>query len=419
MAEHLFFPEKSEKPLRIEYKGPLYDGGEWDDYPTRHGWRDEKGDIDRISFTLENKKEVACWLYFGMLFYVFGEKLNQADFLLSEESEDDLEGPKQFLTTTHLRDYVDNVQEWKNKRYGERAVTIVEKVCTELEAFKHTLRDEMKLAIRLICHALWNASVKRDGPRTQPEHVSKRLLSDTYETVRMIRSGWCPWEVMKARFTGCHVDTIAYLLQLNRRKPTWDTRTHLECGLTECVAHNIDESNYLMRHVTEGCGCDHIQADVEQLHTVLKDGGIPLVKITPMGGEEGDAEFKIEIVRKRPGRNYVAISHVWSDGMGNPNGNSLLNCQVRLLYEQARRLVTDKEYIPRKVGDPLEHIETGISRLAHFAFSQARGKEESVLVWIDTLCIPHQRDARSLAIQRIRQVYLDGMFIDLSQGSRA
>lgn len=71
--------------------------------------------------------------------------------------------------------------------------------------------------------------------------------------------------------------------------------------------------------------------------------------------------------------------------------------------------MTDKEYIPRQVGDPLEHIETGVSRLVHFAFSQARGKDKSVLVWIDTLCIPHQRDMRSLAIQRIRQVYLDGM----------
>ncbi|OKL58949.1 hypothetical protein UA08_05525 [Talaromyces atroroseus] len=379
MAEHLFFPEKPEKPLRIEYTGPLYDGGEWDEYPTRHGWKKGNGDIEWLGFLLAHAKEVECWLYFGMLFYVFGETLNQADFLRKEESEE-------LLTTTHLCDYVDNVQEWKKKKYGERAVTIVDKVCKELETFKDSLRDEMKLAIRLICQALWNTSVKRDGPRPQPEHVSRWLLSDTYETVRMIKSEWCPWEVMKSRFTGCHVDTMAYLLQLNRRKPAWDNRTHVACGLTKC---------------------GHIPADVEHLHAILKDGGIPLAKITPLADEDGDAGFKIEIVRKRTGRPYVAISHVWSDGMGNCNGNSLPNCQVRLLYEQATRLVTDKEYIPRQVGDPLEHIETGVSRLAHFAFGQARGKDKSVLVWIDTLCIPEQRDVRSLAIQRIRQVYLD------------
>lgn len=56
-----------------------------------------------------NIKEIECWLYFGMLFYVFGENLNQVDFLLSEEiseesEDDDLERPKHFLTTTHLRD---------------------------------------------------------------------------------------------------------------------------------------------------------------------------------------------------------------------------------------------------------------------------------------------------------------------------
>lgn len=420
MAEHLFFPGKPQKPLRIEYKGLLYDGGEWDEYPTRHGWAYERGSIGWICFSSDRGKDAECWLYFGMLFYVFGEKLNQADFLHSEESEEDLERPKQFLTTTHLHDYMGDVQEWKDKGYGERAVTIVEKVCQELNRFetsKHVIRDEIRLAIRLLCHALWNTSVQRDGPRTRPEPVSKWILSEPYETIQMVKSGWCPWEVMKARFMGGYVDTIAYLLQLDRRKPAWDNRTHAECGLTECVAHNIDESNYLMRHVTEGCGCDHIQADAERLCTVLKDGGIPLVKITPLAGEREDAEFKIEIVRKRTGRQYVAISHVWSDGMGNPTGNSLLNCQVRLLYEQARRLVTEKEYIPRQVGDPFEHFESGASRLAHFAFNQAQGKDKSVLVWIDTLCIPHQRDARSLAIQRIRQVYLDGMFIGPSQRS--
>ncbi len=167
-----------------------------------------------------------------------------------------------------------------------------------------------------------------------------------------------------------------------------------------------------MRHVTDGCACDHIQVDAKRLHSVLQDGGIPLVKITPLTTrEDGNAGFEVEVVRKRPGRQYVAISHVWSDGMGNPNGNSLLNCQVQLLYEQARRLVTDKEYIPRQAGDPLEHIETGMARLAHFTFNKARGKDKSVLIWIDTLCIPHQRNVRNLAIQRIRQVYLDGMFV--------
>ncbi|KAF5016114.1 hypothetical protein F66182_12310, partial [Fusarium sp. NRRL 66182] len=164
-----------------------------------------------------------------MLFYVFGEKLNQSDFILSEEV-DTWYGPrqKQFLTTAHLHEYMDNVQEWESRKYGERVVTIVEKVCNELEKNKEKweMRDEMKLAIRLICRALWNAAVKRDGVRTAPQRVTKWLLSLSYETNELIRSGWCPWEIVKARYTGCYVDTIAYLRQLDRKKPTWDNRTH-------------------------------------------------------------------------------------------------------------------------------------------------------------------------------------------------
>ena len=30
---------------------------------------------------------------------------------------------------------------------------------------------------------------------------------------------------------------------------------------------------------------------------------------------------------------YIAISHVWSDGLGNPNENSLPLCQPEFLYD--------------------------------------------------------------------------------------
>ncbi|KAJ5177527.1 uncharacterized protein N7500_000226 [Penicillium coprophilum] len=407
MAEHLFFPEEPPMPYLVEYNGSLYDGSDWDQFPIRGGWRLETG-FERywpdILVPSKFYSEIECWLYFGMLHYVFGDQLNQSDFLLRRE-----EDSCQYLTTKHLDKYVGNAKEWKKRKLGKRAVEIVEKVCNNLTIYSKTcVRGEMAVAIRLICYVLWNLAVKRDGPQTKTSNVKHWLLSVGSETQQMIREGWCPLEAEKCRWTGGGVDTPIYLLQLMRIKPDWNIKSHRHCKKTRCVANNIDESDYVTRHVQEDCTCSHLQANVEQLHTILQDGGVPLLMITPNGEDDlGNENFKIEIVRKRIDKQYLAISHVWSDGLGNTEGNSLPHCQLRVLYGQAKSVLTGDEYVPRYDNGPFGSFHTSTARLAHFVSNKALRRDDSVLVWIDTLCIPHQPDVRSLAIQRIREVYID------------
>ncbi|KAJ5706179.1 hypothetical protein N7536_001868 [Penicillium majusculum] len=414
MAEHVFFPDEPPRPLRIKYNGSLYDGGNWDQFPVRHGWKLETGaeKFPPRGIPQRFHSGIECWLYFGMLHYVFGDQLDQADFLLHRE-----EDPQQYITTKHLHKYVDNAKEWKKRKLGERAVDIVKKVCEQLSGYgDYYVRDDMSLAIRLVCYVFWNVAVKRDGPQTQTHHVQRWMFTGEIETKRMVAEGWCPLEAAKCRVAGGGVDTPAYLLQLMRVKPGWNKITHKSCKNTECVANNVDESEYVTRHVQEDCTCSHLQANIEQLHTILRDGGVPLLMLTPDGEDElGNQNFKVDIVSKRVGKQYLAISHVWSDGLGNTEGNSLPNCQLRLLYEEARHVLTGGEYVPRYEGGPFAALHTSAARLAHFAGSQTLRRGDSVLLWIDTLCIPHQPDVRSLAIQRIREVYEDAyrtMIID-------
>ncbi|KAJ5457084.1 hypothetical protein N7530_012358 [Penicillium desertorum] len=406
MAEHVFFPDEPPKPLQIEYNGSLYDGGDWDQFPTRCGWKLETGaeKFPPRQIPRSFHSEIECWLYFGMLHCMFGDQLDQSEFLLPSE-----EDPRQYITTKHLDKYVSNGKEWKKRKLGERAVDIVKKVCEQLSGYGPLyVRYDMALAIRLLCYALWNIADKRDGPQTQTPYVRSWLFTSESDCRRMVAEGWCPLEAAKCRVAGGGVDTPAYLLQLMRVKAEWNTITHERCKKTECVANNVDESDYVTRHVQEDCICSHLQFNVEQLHTILLDGGVPLLMLTPDGEDElGNQSIKTEIVRKRMGRQYLAISHVWSDGLGNTEGNSLPICQIKLLYEEARRVLTGSEYVPRYEGGPFGPLHTGVARLAHFAGSQTLRRDDSVLLWIDTLCIPHQPDVRSLAIQRIRKVYVD------------
>ncbi|KAL4949537.1 hypothetical protein BDW69DRAFT_188226 [Aspergillus filifer] len=418
MAEHLFFPDAPQKPLRLEYDGPLYDGGDWDTFPTRCGWLRESGAReflaryipyvnlpDELEYLFQYRSRMECWLYFGMLHYVFGDQLDQSDFIIPCEEN---EGQRQYITTRHLHKYIEDADDWKNNNRGARTVEIVNKVLELIPIYLRFIGKEMFLAIRLASHALWNVAIRRDGPQASPTSLGLGAWTIASAELKKLPlfDGWCPLEAEKCCGAGIYLDTQAYLLQLRRTKPSWNKRTHESCDKTQCVADNIDESNYVTRHVQEDCSCSLIQADIEQLHTILLDGGIPLAMITPCGEDDlGNQQYKLKIVKKRTNNPYVAISHVWADGLGNPQGNSLPHCQLGFLYEQARRLLHDKEYIPgydEKVFGPLH---TAAARFAHFASNAARRRDNSVLVWIDTLCIPHRSDARSLAIQRIRDTY--------------
>ena len=77
---------------------------------------------------------------------------------------------------------------------------------------------------------------------------------------------------------------------------------------------------------------------------------------------------------------YVAISHVWADGLGNPQANTMPRCQL--------------VYLQEKVNWVCSHHESCASN------------DPSVAFWIDTLCVPlHDKQARRIAISKMKEVY--------------
>ncbi|OAP65461.1 hypothetical protein AYL99_01433 [Fonsecaea erecta] len=142
------------------------------------------------------------------------------------------------------------------------------------------------------------------------------------------------------------------------------------------VAVNVDVGKYLTQHLAELCdctrtGCDHLQAECPCQHQTMpnadlfaefEDEQFPLVRF-----QDG----QLNIVSFQPGMRYVAISHVCSDGRGNPRQNSLPICQLRSI----------QQYV--------------------IALTESQGS----LFWIDTLCVPVEVPLRNLAILRMAKVY--------------
>ena len=89
---------------------------------------------------------------------------------------------------------------------------------------------------------------------------------------------------------------------------------------------------------------------------------------------------------------YIALSHVWSHGLGNPCSNALPRCQLRRLNAMVQGLFDDNP-------EDDEHDQNG-----------------TVGMWLDTLCIPVQqehKDARRLSVIRLGETFAmsDGVLV--------
>jgi len=89
---------------------------------------------------------------------------------------------------------------------------------------------------------------------------------------------------------------------------------------------------YEVGHQDKDCTCSPISINQEDLEKILAQGDqFPLLRLT------GDTnELRVEIVDSSTNlpATYVAISHVWADGLGNPRANSLHPCEFPSLFRK-------------------------------------------------------------------------------------
>jgi hypothetical protein len=114
----------------------------------------------------------------------------------------------------------------------------------------------------------------------------------------------------------------------------------------------------------------------EELTNVLTNGDrYPLLRL------KGNLDnLTAELVEFSEGTPYIAISHVWADGLGNPYSNSLYRCKLIRLRELVLSL--------------------------NAGFQPDSSDSEAIpLIWLDTLCCPAESGyGKRVAIEKIRLV---------------
>ncbi|KAI0329847.1 hypothetical protein GY45DRAFT_1324448 [Cubamyces sp. BRFM 1775] len=179
---------------------------------------------------------------------------------------------------------------------------------------------------------------------------------------KLLDRGWCPKTL--TYFPGEMIFIIPNLVNLppyTRDGP----EDHLLCDDNSCTLYTItDESTYVPRHVHPSCCCEYLKPPVGDVSYLLAQGLVPAVIFD-------GATLRVVPAVEKP---YVAISHVWAEGMGSTTDDGLPTCVIERIAKLVWCTVPAGDHVP---------------------------------FWMDSLCVPKARDERKRAIRLMAQTYRD------------
>ena len=195
---------------------------------------------------------------------------------------------------------------------------------------------------------------------------------------RFSQQGWCRAEVsMLTKELDNTGLLLASMLNMNFTR----NLCHESCTESRCLALEVTDHDYTTVH-TDDCprdaSCTEVLIAQDKICSILRSGGTPIIYV-PVTPEHGQTPKLRIIDYNANGLEYVAMSHVWAHGLGNPKANALPSCQILRLKRLSAELV----------------------------WSSTR-RARQIAFWIDTLCIPvdpANREFRKLAITKLANTF--------------
>ncbi|CZR66522.1 uncharacterized protein PAC_16423 [Phialocephala subalpina] len=389
-----------------------WDGGDFATFPERQGWDVEKlygGHYKPAHTEEETSTMLQEWLYFGMLAEVLTRPINHAEFLRKT-----VKG--QYVITTvlledYLYDWIDinrkmpkEVQD-NNRRRAKKAIEITSYYINRNPSADRLSplsrrHEDIIMSIRLLGHILGHWGTKHiwksgnlmflgiptrslAGVGDKEESMVYGFSGPGYASTNMMKErtrDWCPHDRRRLQET-LSVSTVFYLSTMKSLEIGKD---HQRCSEDVCYAYNVDPATYETSHA-DGCSkasCDFLEIPEKDLIEVIENNGLPLILIETTG-----EDVSISVVRWEAGMEFNAISHVWSDGLGNEPSNSLPKCQLlhiaAALRAKSNNCIEDvgdlewrREKRPESLKDRVEEFDRRLKllgkRAANVAFLGSR-----------------------------------------------
>jgi hypothetical protein len=383
--EHVLRPHTSPFPLpKIPIFAPdtEYDHGPFFGYLKRTGWTIE--DIVNVNDSLKPRNEIHAvlqtWTYFGIIYEVTAVPIITREFSKVEDGAAILStcSLPTILTEWMHRESKKSASEKRQhaEHMSECFVMVAEIYDTIYRRDPEFLDSNFHLSIQLLYEYMVRAATLAHEPNSPGESIPPvryRDLLGVSKVVEQTMKSWCPSEIhqLSELFS---VTEMVFASFLNRPGPD---KTHWKCGSTKCLAYQVtDEEEYETKHVESDCACEFVHAASDVLANILlkPDGPVPLVSCSkPLRGMDGLLHVELESSKHNTGNvMYVAISHVWSDGLGNNKTNAIPLCQFQRIVSLVSALF----------------------------------QGQNVAFWLDTLCFPLEpKEAYDMALIRMRQSY--------------
>jgi hypothetical protein len=364
-----------------------YDVVPFEQYPVVRGWSREELERIRKGNALSRDATstlamLQSWLFFGFLESACRERFSLADYVVTE---------KKLLKTGFLREYFrDKAAELRAtteskalpflnalKRSQEEAsnwVAMLNLVYDRKEGILNadelapitrtaTLLGEMLYHFEEISATNCKTWLVHESPPWNYSRLNESKLLERLQT-----RGWCP-----STYDFLVRGNIS-VIEFTSLTESTDIRVgrHQDCSRTECYAHNIETGLYQTSHLNTECRCEFVRAPFEDIQGFLSEGRIFALNLDAL---LGDSSSDATVVPFEKNIDVVAFSHIWSDGLGSYAEAGLPKCHVNRLRDLVEGIRPDQS------------------------------EKQPPIIWIDSLCVPLDKEARRSAIRTMASVY--------------
>ena len=326
------------------------------------------------------------WLFFGLIHEILGGFCDLEQFSFTQETA---EGPCKILSTSTL---IENLEQWVVDNTGIRPSYehTAECLCSAhatLMALPSDFDPEMKLSLASMGQTFTYAADKAFNtmpPYRRCPSTWSKLIDDGYWETRLIGQGWCRSQIKLISETAISLQTLHFLSCMGHID---SQERHRLCDTQQCKAYQNDLESYQTRHLDQFCHCEELAIDPGVLFQILKQGALPLLRVNNHQSVSG---LSVDVVPSGGTARYVALSHLWANGLGNPHANALPRCQLSYLSKAIRRL-------------------NGEVNFQH---------PHELLLWCDTLCCPiGPKEAKSMALREMYRTYQDATCVLVLESS--
>ena len=390
-----------------------YDGGPFMTYPSRTGGFPDLHTVGlfpgqlpyshQMQLALLSKSELESfyqtWLFFGLIHEILGDLYVPANFIYT--CEDQCGITKAVSTSkliTALEKWVTLVQAGRvdpSVTYAHVAQCLcLAHAALAIPAIRSKFDPDIKLSLASLGQTFTYAAKKAFNmtDSTQDDKCPstwRQLTDDDYWKRRLLLHGWCVTEITLILDTISSLQTLHFLACLDK---TGAEHSHHGCDKQQCMVYQNDLGHYQTQHVSKECRCTELSIDPDALHNILKTEAVPLIRVNR---SQTLGELSIDIFPSRPTSRYVALSHVWADGLGNPHANALPRCQLFNLGKIVREM-----NISARSRDVQDHRANGKG------VEENEEDNEDILIWCDTLCCPvGPEEAKHLALESMYRTY--------------